>query len=332
MGRADRSSSPVPLLWELPVALASWLLYRLVRLVLGMRLLLRSRRVEKSSLLAWRVLSRDLLARRGSLEQILIGPRWNTAALNTAAGPFAVAGRLQLDREALDGAAELWSMMVYAVPSLLAGPSVRLARHLTRFSVPPGGALLTLELAPGRYWISVRFYCWRGPVTLPRIWEDGTPVSEPVVAPADANDFYDDLRLQTSWFLTALQCHSYLMVKWRRFLPRRLVERMLLPVGDPETEYRYGALNTGEGLAIEMAAAALATHLVFYTAYNRASLPVAWLRMEAPRLEAPRAAEPCVYLLRILHLHGRPEAGTGEPAGGECGAAAVRLAVLPPAP
>jgi hypothetical protein len=331
MGQANRSPSPVALLWELPLALASWLLYRLVRTVVGIRLLVRSRRIGKISPPGWRVLSRELLAERGLLEQLLIGPRWNTAALIAAAGPFEVAGRLELDREALDRAAELWSMMVYALPSLPAGTLVKLARHVNSSSAPPGQALLTLELAPGRYWISLRLYCWSGAVTLPRVWVDGTPVSTPPVVPAAVNDFYADLHRRTSPFLIALQWHSYILVKWHRILPRRLVERVLLPVGDPDTEFRYGVLRSGEGLEIEMAARTLASHLVFYTAYNRASLPVAWLRVAAARQAAPRATAPCIYLLRILSRHQRQAAGAGEPGGGEHGAAAVRLAVLPPA-
>ena len=331
MDRAHRSPSPVPLLWELPLGLASWLFYRLVRLVLGMGLVMRSRRAEKTSLLAWRVLSRDLLARRGYLEPIVIAPRWNTAALAASGGPFEVAGRLELDREALDRTAEHWSIMLYAVPSPFAGPLVTLARHVNRLSAPPGGERLTFELAPRRYWISLRLYCWSGPVTLPRIWVDGVPATEPLVAAADANDFYRDLHRRTSPFLMALQWHCFVLVKWCRLLPRRMVERILLPVGDPETDFRYGVLATGESLEIEVAAEALATHLVFYTAYNRASLPVAWLRVAAPRLAAPRAAEPCFYLLRVIRCRRQAADGASDPGGGERHAAAVRLAVLPPA-
>jgi hypothetical protein len=292
------------LLWELPLGLASWIVYRLVRLAVGLRLLWSARRRGERELLPWRVLSKDLLARRGLLEQIVIGPRWNTAAVNTASGPYRVAGRVEVDLAALDAAAGHWSLLVYAVAPFWQGARVPLARHVNRRTADRSGTRLVLGLAHGRYWLSVRYYGPAPRLTLPRVWVDGAATVEPLaVAAPDVEDFYRDLARRTTPFLTLLQYHAWAFVKWRRLLSARFVRRMLLPVGDPETEFQYGTLAPGESLVLSRLPRetdAGEASLVFLTVYNRASLPVLWLAVPPGEWTSEPFPFPTLYLVRVV--------------------------------
>jgi hypothetical protein len=50
---------------------------------------------------------------------------------------------------------------------------------------------------------------------------------------SDINAFYRELARQRSWWYLALHYHAWMALWLRAWLPRRLVERIVLPAGNP---------------------------------------------------------------------------------------------------
>lgn len=74
--------------------------------------------------------------------------------------------------------------------------------------------------------------------------------------------------------MRAQYVHPMLML--RRYLPAAMVRAEFLPVGNPATRYVFGPCHSGQRLEVRCAVGALATHYIYLTVYDRASLPVLW--------------------------------------------------------
>jgi hypothetical protein len=80
-----------------------------------------------------------------------------------------------------------------------------------------------------------------------------------------------------TWAGAAMRAqYVYPMLVLRRYLPAAVVRTEFLPVGNPATRYVFGPCHAGQQLQVKCTAAALASHRVYLTVYDRASLPVLW--------------------------------------------------------
>jgi hypothetical protein len=245
----------------------------------------------------WQVNSRECLQTPLQLLRVMmVGPRWNTAAVCGSAGPFRVERKLRLQIAPTSRSAAFWSMMIFR-PSNLAR-----AQYVSSLSVPPDQEQLELELAPGDYFINMRCYRCADPVVFPRIEIDGGGVIDPVRVSPDVNEFHAQLPRFGTTFYRALNYHVWALVKWHKQLPERWVRKQLLPVGDPGTRFEFGLLAAGESLAFTIEPGVLEDYGVYLTAYDRASFPVQWYEASQSHFTGPPCPVDCIYLVRVVRL------------------------------
>ena len=313
-----RRSGRLALVVEIPLAIASLLFYRLMRSLMRPLIVLNARRNEPRTR-QWSVLSGEALNNKLALPAIMsTGPRWNTHAIIAAAGPFNIRRSIAFDTEAILGSAEAWTIVIYTFPDQ------RTAGHIGSQDAPFAGRWVERKLPEGRYALALRYYRWTAEPRLPELQVDGAPLAPELLIPADINAFYAELGNRRGTYYRWLHYYVFTMLRFRHRLPQRFVERELLPIGNPETHFRYGILYRGETLRVDAAPDLLADYDVYVTVYTRDSFPSFWGQIKRSTYTTPPVPEDSFYLLRI---HGkrasspapiderlmiRSEAGAGE--------------------
>ena len=283
--------SAILLVLQVPLALLSLLLYKAVQWLMRRLANLHYRR-RKEAAFRWSPLSAQTLRNPLALPVLMTSaPRWNPHAITATLGPLPVRETLTIDVSAARRSAASWSIVVYTFPGFRTITSVD--------SLQAAGDSVVLPLKPGRYWIGLRYYHWSEEVVLPSLSIDGKPAVEPMPLPSDVNAFYQELSRRRSWCYFALHYHAWMALRLRAWLPRRFVERIVLPVGNPGTRFYYGVLRPGERLRIEASAETLRDADIYLTLYSRASFPVAWERVTQGCHETERVFAPRLYLVRV---------------------------------
>ena len=300
----SRPSLPVVLI-QVPLALASFALHRLAKA--GARRLSDRTTSKAGTGQRWRVYSRELFAKPGVFPLLLAqAPRWNPHALLAMAGPIAVRESLSFDADAASAAAESWSAVVYGYPG------ARTVSWVGTSAGAPTGKH-AFKLPPGRYALSLRLYGPRPGARLPEVEVDGAPALPAEEAPPDANEVYRDLADRGGLLSRALHFYVYPMLRLEPWLGRAWVQAQLLPVGNPESSFRYGVLEPGERLVLRGGPALREGWHVYAASYRRDSLPMAWGELTGPELALPPATSRGFYVIR-LHRRGP---GSSEDALGE---------------
>ncbi len=285
--------SAISLVWELPLAIASRCLFLIVRFFLRKMARLHYSR-EKDQAVTWRMLSADLLQHPLALPVVMTeGPRWNTHAVIGRVGPLPVRESIDLEIGLADSSAHAWTIVIYSFPD-----------HRTVASLGPKDRSgeenwIRVPLRPGRYSLILRYYTPSAGASLPAVGVDGQPLVANRPVPTDINDFYADLIKRRRGFYFLLHYHAFVALRHRAWLPRRLVERVYLPVGNPETSFRYGALQRRDVLNVRLTQRDLETRDVYVTVYDVASFPVAWQRIESMDCRLGPFQRRCTYLVRI---------------------------------
>lgn len=249
----------------------------------------------------WRLLSGEALRRPLALPIVMTtGPRWNPHAIIAAAGPLTVKRTLKIDANAARSSAKAWTAVVNAFPGFGTVASLGSA----------SGGSERLELAPGRYTVVLRYYEWNGSARLPSIEVDENQIVAAADVPAAVNDFYEKLRGRTGFYYLCLHYYISVILRYEKHLSGRFVRAEYLPVGNPETEFFYGALKPGERLNMAALRPLLGQHRLYVTVYNRASFPLYWAKIDqsmfdqsAKRLDAAQldAVEGGAYYLIRAH-------------------------------
>jgi hypothetical protein len=289
------AGSLLALLWRAPLSALSFAFFRLNRFLLTS---LRRAHFRRRQSPEWLTLP-ELLARPLALPIVMVtGPRWNTHALVATAGPVRVERSLRLDASAADASARLWTVVVYSA-----------ARTETVAAVdsraPRGEGAGTVELPPGAYSLVLRYYEWAADPRLPSVAIDGRPAIPERSLPGAGNDYLRALGGQRRGYGRALHYYVLNLLRYRRLFPASFVRAEFLPVGNPETEFAYGALERGQTLEIDCPPALLAAHRVYVTVYDSASFPVTWRALDAPGRTALEATAAGYYLLRLHRLPGQ---------------------------
>lgn len=284
-------------IWELPLAIASWIFFRVMKVLIGnlyTLFLLLNR--EKSQ--QWRVFSPEVLNAPLSLPVLMTkGPRWNTHAVIGTAGPIKVDKRLSLHLTTIQASAGSWTAAIYSYPGY------RTVGNLGSLQVSdPSVEWESIDLPSGYYTIGLRYYDRLPTFTMPVLQADGVDVvSSQPVAPS-VNQVYKTLKDRDSWFYRSLHYYVYTMLQLRENLPAAWIRREFLPVGAPETRFEYGAIAQTQSLHIYLLAPLIEQYHVYLTRYNRASFPLDWAQLREPIYDAPMA-EDGFYLLRIRPKH-----------------------------
>jgi hypothetical protein len=88
-------------------------------------------------------------------------------------------------------------------------------------------------------------------------------------------------------------------------LPPSFVRREYLPVGNPETAFRYGYLGRGQCVEITSSHGILEGYCLYLTIYNRSSFPVLWSEVRSLPYRSRPAEATCSYLLRLHAMRSR---------------------------
>ena len=284
-------------IWELPLAIASWLFFRVMKFIIGnlYTLFLLINR-EKSQ--QWRVFSPAVLDAALSLPVLMTkGPRWNTHAVIGTAGPIKVEKRLSLNLQTIQASAGSWTAAIYSYPGY------RTVGNLGTLQVTDKNAEWeSIDLPSGYYTIGLRYYDRQSSFTMPVVQADGgDAIPAQPVDPA-VNQVYKTLKERDSWFYRSLHYYVYTILRLQQWLPASWIRSEFLPVGAPETRFEYGAIAHHQSLNISLNSTLIEQYNIYLTRYNRASFPLDWAQLREPTYDAPMA-EDGFYLLRIRPKH-----------------------------
>jgi len=280
-------------LWEIPLALASWIFFHLTKLLLSRVYSYALAKMPHEARI-WKVFSEQTLSQPLVLPIVATkGPRWNTHAVIATAGPIEVRRSASFRVATAARSASSWSIVLYAVPGYRTVASVK------SFDVAAEAEWHEVELAPGRYSVNLRYYQLRDGAETPEVKADGIRVIRSQWVPPGNNDFYRQLRRRDSWFYAALHYYVFPMLRFRRWLPESFVRREYLPVGDPGTHFRYGFLRAGAALHVDSDPELFRSYDLYLTVYDRSSFPVLSERIREPAYRTPPAEVDGFYLVRI---------------------------------
>jgi hypothetical protein len=283
------------MIWELPLAFVSFFFNRLVKNVMRAGLMIHDARNKRSGKAQdWIVLSLDdMLARPGALPLIMTtAPRWNTHAVLATLSPLRVYESIEIDTQAADRSADSWTIVVCTHPGR------RTVTSIGSRSSPFADGKATVRLQPGIYWLGLRYYELQREAQLPAVDTDGRPVTSGRRISGETNSFYRDLHTRSNLFYLGLHYYVFVVLRHPVLFSEAFTRRELLPLGNPETEFLWGALRKGEELHGHLALQALADWNVFLTVYSQASFPIHSEQVRTPGL---RFAAPmhCIYLFRL---------------------------------
>jgi hypothetical protein len=289
----NRILAVVEIVWEIPLAVLSFLFYKLSRLVVQSIVRLYARQHPEQAT-QWRVLrAPEVLAPFNLVALMTSAPRWNTHAIIALAGPLSMKQGFRLYAPAAARSARAWTIVVHAEPGhrIVASVGSQDAAEQTTWRV--------VQLPPGDYRLALRYYAWIEPVELPAIEADGVEVVPALTIPADANSFYADLSKKSNLLYRCLHYYVGPLLRYQKWLPRAFVEREYLPASNPQTEFYYGFVKKGSALDIELNPQLLHTYDVYFTAYDRASFPIMWYRLQESSHITPRMPTDSTYLMRV---------------------------------
>lgn len=256
------------LLWELPLALLSFCFYRVNRLLIS-RLYRRFQSRLGSRATNWRLLNRETLNMPISLPVLMTtGPRWNTHALIGTLGPLKVSQSLSIRTSICLLSAASWTAVIYRFPDFLT------VTQFSSLTVDSEKEWSNLLLPQGRYILGIRYYGLLSSPKMPDVRVDGLLTTRSIDTPSNTNEIYADLDKRTNPYYLALHFYIFTLLRLRKIFSQSFVHSELLPVGDPDTEFRYGLILAFHRLVVRMSSSCLNGRRVFLTVYNRASLPV----------------------------------------------------------
>eukprot|EP00967_Tisochrysis_lutea_P000091 scaffold134_cov29-Tisochrysis_lutea.AAC.2 len=273
VGAREASGMPVALAAvEIPLSLSSYLLYVVYRAFL---LSIRDGTLAREPCFGWTdSLYASLVApgerKFGAVSAaIAFGPRWNTHTnVHTLRVEMPASGEAVFEVENLRQSGFSWQIVVY---------DERQTTLATLSVAQQGPEWLQLHVHARRVaHLLIRPYVFgdRTSVVLPRVRLNGEDVAGCVQFSRERLHFNHQLREYEYAHFWALQWHVYPLLCCSSWLPPKLVRRVYLPVGNPETQWLYGPVHEGYALCFVVDERVLSEHLVFCTVYDRASFPV----------------------------------------------------------
>jgi hypothetical protein len=286
-----------PDLHQIPLAALSFLFHRTVRAAIRGLAAVHARR-NPDLARRWRYPSTETIGRPLFLPVIMTtAPRWNTHAIVAAAGPLTVERALRVDAASANRSAAAWTVAIHAHPSNRLVTTIGAADSTD-------AAWREVALAPGRYRLALRYYHWRDAVELPSVEVDGAPAVAALAVPPDVNRFYDDLGRRRRWLYAWLHYYVFVLLRARGRVSEGWIRRELLPVGNPETEFYYGAVLAGERVRLRADPALLDGHSIYYTLYSRDSFPLEWQEVAGAEHTSAPAPEDGFYVVRVHRRDG----------------------------
>lgn len=281
------------LILEVPLAIASLIFYKVMKLVIG-NLYTLYLSFNKKITSQWRVLSAEALKSPLSLPVLMTkGPRWNTHAVIGTLGPFSVKESLSLDVDSINLSAQSWIAVVYDFPAY------RTITSLTSQEYSQSQGWISVKLASGKYSLGVRYYNCRESLWFPAVKTDAQELVSSYFIPSDVNQFYSDLISKKNWFYLALHYYIYTILRLRKWLPESFVKSEFLPVGAPDTQFFYDYITKQQSLQVIVKPEILSQVDIYLTIYDRSSLPLAYAQLGTEKYLSQPIPNNGYYLIRV---------------------------------
>lgn len=281
-------------LWEVPAGALSFLFSRGLRWALT-NLGRYYNPMNKQEKPEWQTVSAEFLAKPIKLLWAMSRARWNLHSLIGLAGPFNVTESLTINVGTIAQTTPSWTAVFYTLGDY------KTHANISSLTVSGDSGWETVPLPPGRYLVGLRHYRWADRITLPAIQADGAEALAPksIPSPPDANRFYHDLIHRQGLIHIALNGYVYPLLRYRHWLPAKFVRDVFLPVPNPETQFHYGALRSGEQLQIQLAPTLLDTHDIFFSLYNRFCFPLDWYPIKDEQFVTSPCDRKVVFIIRV---------------------------------
>lgn len=280
------------LLWEIPLALLSFTFNKVMKFAIG-NLFTVYLALNKQKARQWRVLSQKMIDAPLVLPVLMTkGPRWNTHAVIGTLGPFPVSEAIALDVATANKASGSWIAVIYSFPGYKTICSLESEQVEST-------SWHTVKLPPGKYSLGVRYYNRADQISYPAVKVDDNLFVESSSVPSDVNSYYHRLIEKKNWFYSSLHYYIYTILKLRNYLPESLVRREYLPVGAPATYFAYNYLDSQQTLQLEIEPEIIEQFDIYFTFYDRSSLPISWCVITEPKYTFPPQNIRGYFLVRI---------------------------------
>ena len=280
------------LLWEIPLALLSFVFNKVMKFIIG-NLFTVYLAVNKKKASQWRVLSKKMIDAPLVLPVMMTkGPRWNTHAVIGTLGPFMVKETIAIDVKRANQSSGSWIVAIYNFPDYKTITSIESEKIASE-------DWYTVKLKPGKYSLGVRYYNRASEIAYPAIKVDDRPFVEPNAVPNDINSYYHDLIDYKNWFYSSLHYYIFTILKLRNYLPESFVRREYLPMGAPATHFAYNCLDSQQSLKIEIEPKIIEQFDIYFTLYDRSSFPLSWCIITDLEYVLPPQQRQGYFLLRI---------------------------------
>lgn len=245
---------------------------------------------------AWTPLSRwlDAAPERERI-MMLVGPRWNTGAVLAFTPMFEARERVTVDAGAVGRACPHWALVAY-------DGDLRTVAAVGSRSGACGE--LAIGLRPGPHFLALRYHGPGPGAQFPPVAVDGQPLvgAAPVADEAARYEhFLLGLRQRRRFEYRLMHYHAWVLLRDREHFDEATVRHRYLPVGNPETEFAFGAIEPDERLRI--APPARAEDFTHVTFYGTDSIPLAWYEPGGDGVGRP-APERGTYLVRRVRAAG----------------------------
>ncbi len=221
-----------------------------------------------------------------------LGPRWNCAAMTASIGPLKVKKVITIDTINLMGA-DSWTLLILDTDLKPIARSVTTQTDRIRsFTVPEGN-----------HWVMIRYYASNNHLPVPEVRTDGKLIAPRGIFENEQlkyQAFLDGIRGNTSMFFRFLHLHSFSHIDTPVQQHRDQSKQQFLPLGSPETVFRFGRLPAGEALFVDVSEELYQRAKVYIVFYNTASFPVAWHTLEKNRNSLLPMPSKAFYLIRTV--------------------------------
>lgn len=252
--------------------------------------------VSKSSKAAeWKLFS-EKFSVPGSLMYVMLNaPRWNTHAIIATAGILKVkdiltfTGLIRLNEHC-----QSWTLVIYTQPDN------KTFRSISEQDIV--GDELIEELPAGNYSIGLRLYNAHIPISLPAISVDNK--ERVLTRQLDTKPLlYPDKIFNKRGTLYYI-IHQYVYLLMCNKIPETdaYVRKEYLPVGNPETLFKYGVIPKRKSIQIHLEQDMLKNCLVYLTVYNLCSFPVLSEQLLTEKYSSQVFPHAGTYLIRIVSL------------------------------
>lgn len=247
--------------------------------------------------LKWRTISDEFKKPGFLLAVSVLGPRWNCHALLATLSPIPIRQTLSIDLAGLSDHSDSWSIVLYDeswTTREWLGPTTTSDRAVS------------WTLPAGSYSLSLRFYTDADDISVPAVMVDGHNVVEGGVIAEEATKYrrhLESIRNRSGMYYRLLHYYIFFHLK-HRTKSADWLRNQFLPMGNPDTEWRYGHLAVGEQLRIRLDAVHQMTYNTYVAFYNWASFPVDWCRVQTLEWQSVPFAEGVAYAVRCVRRVG----------------------------